>query len=165
MCIKHVVVTALFCLSCAATAFAQSAAPPPPSKPLTQSLRVNSRMVQVNVIVRDKNGVPVAGLTKGDFTILDQNQPQEISSFALQNNQMTVTSASAQALNMFSNKFVEGTGGASVATVILLDAVNTAPGNFAQAKEQVAKFVEQMKFGDLCSAEIPYAKHSLAESQ
>jgi hypothetical protein len=40
-----------------------------------------SRLVQVNVIV-EKKGRPVTGLTKEDFTILDENQPQKISSFA-----------------------------------------------------------------------------------
>jgi hypothetical protein len=34
----------------------------------TQPLRVTSRLVQVNVIVQDKNGQPVTGLTKDDFT-------------------------------------------------------------------------------------------------
>ena len=34
------------------------------------TIRVNTRLVEVSVVVRDKGG-PVAGLTKEDFTITD----------------------------------------------------------------------------------------------
>jgi VWFA-related protein len=144
--IKRAIVAVTLCIfSYAASSFAQSAPPPPPSKIPTQVLHVTARMVQVNVIVRDRNGVPVTGLTKSDFTIFDQNKPQAISSFTQQNNQAAVITASLPAANVFSNKFVEGTGRASVATVILLDAINTSRQDFALAEEQVVRFVEEMK--------------------
>jgi len=47
----------------------------------TPQIRVATRLVEVGVIVRDKNG-PVAGLTKDDFTVLDQGKPQKISIFS-----------------------------------------------------------------------------------
>jgi VWFA-related protein len=148
---KLVVVAIILCSFTAVSSFAQSlpplsgAPPPPPSKTPTQALRVNARMVQVNVVVRDKQGVPVSGLKKSDFTILDQNKPQEISSFTQQNNQATVITAASRGQNVFSNKFVEGSGRASIATVILLDAINTSRQDFALAEEQVVRFVEEMK--------------------
>src|ERR1051326_8682745 len=43
-------------------------------------IRVNVPMVQVDVIVRGKDGA-VAGLTKEDFTILDRGKPQRIVAF------------------------------------------------------------------------------------
>jgi len=39
-------------------------------------------MVQVNVVVQDKKGNPVSGLTKDDFTLLDTDVPQKIAFFA-----------------------------------------------------------------------------------
>jgi hypothetical protein len=61
-------------LLCALVA-AQTNDPPP------LRLGVTTRLVEVNVIVRDKNG-PVAGLTKDDFILLDNSQLQDIASFA-----------------------------------------------------------------------------------
>src|SRR5580704_15208178 len=108
---KLVVALAILSSLAAASSSAQSppslSVPPPPplSKAPTQPLRVTARMVQVNVVVRDKQGVPVSGLKKSDFTILDQNKPQEISSFTQQNNQAAAMTASSQGQNVFSNKF------------------------------------------------------------
>src|ERR1700719_206528 len=64
-----------------------SQSPPPPTPPdQTHSdaaaLRVTARLVQVNVIVQDKDGNPVPDLTKDDFTLSDKGQQQQIAIFA-----------------------------------------------------------------------------------
>src|ERR1700692_3480597 len=46
--------------------------------PAPPSVRVTTRMVQVSVIVHDKDGKPVTGLTKDDFVLLDQGQRQQL---------------------------------------------------------------------------------------
>ncbi len=87
--------------------FAQSAAPqrtaPDSSAP---ALRVSSRLVQVSVIVRH-HGAPVTGLTKDDFTILDQNRPQQIADFSEQSYdpaaQLHTSPATAPSKTIFSN--------------------------------------------------------------
>ena len=38
-------------------------------------------LMQLDVTVLDKNGVPVRGLTKDDFTLLEDNRPQTIQGF------------------------------------------------------------------------------------
>jgi VWFA-related protein len=96
---------------------AQGAAPPP-------AVRVATRMVQVNVIVHDKDGNPVTGLTKDDFTLLDQGQRQQIASFSVQTNRLTATNAAMPA-NLFSNRSAPGAGGQPPLTVIVIDAYNT----------------------------------------
>ncbi len=45
------------------------------------NFRVNSELVLVNVVVRDKNGKFVSNLPKNAFTILEDGKPQTISSF------------------------------------------------------------------------------------
>jgi hypothetical protein len=45
------------------------------------NIRVSTRLVQIGIIVRDKNG-PVVDLTKDDFAVLDRGRPQKISIFA-----------------------------------------------------------------------------------
>ena len=41
---------------------------------LPEPIRVTSRLVEVNVVARDKNG-PVAGLTQGDFILRRSPSP------------------------------------------------------------------------------------------
>lgn len=46
------------------------------------SFRVNTRLVEVDVVVRSKSGA-VTGLTKDDFRILDNGKPQNIVTFSV----------------------------------------------------------------------------------
>ncbi|MBI2086944.1 MAG: VWA domain-containing protein [Candidatus Zambryskibacteria bacterium] len=47
-----------------------------------QRFRAETELVEVNVLVTDKNGEVVRGLTKDDFTVLDEGKPQQISNFS-----------------------------------------------------------------------------------
>jgi VWFA-related protein len=49
------------------------------------TLRVESELVLVNVTVRDKNGNLVVGLKPENFAILEDNKPQKVVSFDLEN--------------------------------------------------------------------------------
>src|ERR1041384_1142870 len=50
--------------------------------PLTQTpqatFRTSTRLVVQNVIVKDKDGTPVQGLTAKDFVVTEENEPQDI---------------------------------------------------------------------------------------
>ncbi|MBO0719715.1 MAG: VWA domain-containing protein [Blastocatellia bacterium] len=46
-------------------------------------MRINTQLVQVDVVVTDKNGVHVDDLTADDFELLVDNKPQPLSHFAL----------------------------------------------------------------------------------
>lgn len=48
-------------------------------------LRVESELVLVNVVVRDKQGNPVTGLKREDFTVLEDGKSQQVSSFDFEN--------------------------------------------------------------------------------
>src|ERR1051326_7027522 len=45
--------------------------------------RSGTRLVQVNVVVHNKSGEPVADLKKEDFPILELGKPQQISFFSV----------------------------------------------------------------------------------
>ncbi len=46
------------------------------------TIRTETRAVQIDVSARDSHGVPVHGLTKDDFTILDNGKPRAIAFFS-----------------------------------------------------------------------------------
>ena len=49
------------------------------------TFRSKTELVLVNVTVRDKNGNPVRDLKREDFTVLEDNKPQQVVSFDLEN--------------------------------------------------------------------------------
>jgi VWFA-related protein len=58
---------------------------PQPANQGDFKFRVESELVLVNVVARDKQGKPVTDLKKADFTILEESKPQNISSFDFEN--------------------------------------------------------------------------------
>jgi VWFA-related protein len=69
----------------------------PAQQPADYTFRVQSDLVLVNVAVRDKNGNFVRGLKPGDFTILEDNKPQKVVSFDIENVDALVEQDVAQA--------------------------------------------------------------------
>jgi VWFA-related protein len=57
----------------------------PPEKPGGYTLRVESELVLVNVVARDKQGRPVTDLKVGDFVVLEDGKAQTITSFDFEN--------------------------------------------------------------------------------
>src|SRR6516164_6674898 len=61
------------------------------------TFHAKTEVVLVNVTVRDKNGNPVKDLNREDFTILEDNKPQQIASFDLENVDAAVGSSAGEA--------------------------------------------------------------------
>src|SRR5262249_32061708 len=57
--------------------------------------KVESQLVLVNVVARDKSGKPVTDLKGDDFTFLEDGKPQKIASFDFENLDSTPLSAGA----------------------------------------------------------------------
>jgi VWFA-related protein len=51
------------------------------SLPRQPSFRAGVELIYVNVVVRDKDGNVVRGLTKGDFTLVEDEKPQTLTTF------------------------------------------------------------------------------------
>lgn len=51
------------------------------SQPQAPTFRTGVELVEVDVVVVDKDGHPVEGLTAEDFTVLDRKKPQKIATF------------------------------------------------------------------------------------
>jgi hypothetical protein len=77
---KLILVLLPFCL---ATAGAQQQTPPPQQQqPFT--IQVDTQLVVETVIVKDRDGKNIEGLTEKDFTVTEDNVPQTISVFQFQ---------------------------------------------------------------------------------
>ena len=109
------------------------------------TIRTNTRLVVVDVVVTHKNGMPFADLKPEDFTLEENGKKQKISVFVppgIVNR--TVSAAPAGVLSNHPENIVA----AGVPIVLLLDATNSAFKDQAYARSQMLKYVaEQGKTG------------------
>jgi len=61
------------------------------------TFRSKTELVLVNVTVRDRNGNPVRDLKREDFTLLEDNKPQQVVSFDLENTDAVLSTVAAEA--------------------------------------------------------------------
>jgi len=61
------------------------------------TFRSKAELVLVNVTVRDKNGNPVRDLKREDFTVLEDNKPQQMASFDLENADAVLSTTATEA--------------------------------------------------------------------
>jgi VWFA-related protein len=102
--------------------------------PQSPAISVSTRLVQVGVIARDKNG-PVADLTKDDFVVLDRGRPQKISVFSVESSESAVQPAQPLPQNTFSDLPEYGASAPRSITIVLLDNLNTLTGSAPLANE------------------------------
>ncbi|MBZ5704535.1 MAG: VWA domain-containing protein [Acidobacteriia bacterium] len=115
--------------------------PPPPT------IRVNTRVVLVDVVVTDKQGKPVSGLKAADFTVQEKGKAQKIAFFTTPEEAQKQNSPPELGPGIYSNKPEFRSPGGPV-TVLLIDAVNTPFRDQAYARLQMLKYVkQQMKPG------------------
>jgi VWFA-related protein len=113
----------------------------------TPTIRVNTRLVLVDVVVKDKKGSPVAGLKAEDFTVQERGKTQKIA-FLIPPTETTAQSAPSELPpGIYSNRPEYRSPGGPL-TVILIDAANTPFKDQAYARQQMLQFVrEQSKPG------------------
>jgi VWFA-related protein len=109
------------------------------------TLRVATHLVLVNVIVNDRHGKPITGLTKEDFSLLDNRKPQEIQIFSAETNLPEQPLQATLAPDTYTNRLSEQASVSESVTVILLDALNTEFADQALTRKQVLKFLEQIR--------------------
>ncbi len=108
-------------------------------------VRVSTRLVQMSVVVQKRDGSPVDGLTRDDFSIWDDGQAQKISVFSVQSNRTLPAALASLPLGTFTNR-VGGRGEVpGSATIVLLDGLNTHFEDQAYAKAQIIKFLKQIQ--------------------
>lgn len=111
----------------------------------TPTLKVNSRLVVVDVVVRNGDH-PVPGLKKSDFAVYEDGVPQTIRDFNPHFAEAAAPAAETGAEppslppGTFTNMPVANTSDSI--TVLLLDGVNTAPSDVAYVRREMIKFLK-----------------------
>lgn len=108
--------------------------------------RVTTRLVEVSVVAETKDGEPVADLKREEFRLFDQGREEQITAFTMP---IAARPAPARPLppNTFSNR-LDRLGAPAAATVILFDGLNTRLTDQAYARQQVLKFLRQLRPGE-----------------
>ena len=127
----------------------QSAVPSPGA-----TIRVNTRLVQFDVVVTDKDGRPVKDLKASDFQVQQDGKAQSIVSFETHaptvaepaNASQSATSAGAAAgPNTYSN--IPAKAPQSSWTVILFDLLNTSVSDQSYARNQLLQLLRSLPKG------------------
>ena len=98
-------------------------------------------MVLVDVVVTDKQGKAVSGLTRDDFTVEENGKPQKLSTFQTPG-ELQLPLAVPLPPGIYSNRPQYRSPGSAL-TVLLLDALNTPFKDQAYARRQMLRFVQE----------------------
>ena len=115
-------------------------------------LKVEVRVVLVDVVVTNKKGEPVTGLKKDQFTVLEDGTPENIASFEehhdtphISSPQATANSSAPLPPNTYtSSQTVQPSDSMNV---LLLDWVNTQPADQVYVRTQVVKYLKTVPPG------------------
>ncbi len=126
------------------------------------TLRVTTRLVDVDVVALDKKGHPVAGLKPEDFEIYDNGRRQSVQFFTKAGGAPAAQSAEAPGQPVsppgqlvFSNRMGKATdakpGPGDIdgsVTILLIDANNLAWADLTQVRAQMLKFLQKLPAGE-----------------
>jgi VWFA-related protein len=113
-----------------------------------EAIRVNSQLVEINVVALNRTGQPVGDLTKDDFEILDNGKPQEVRFFALEAKTEHAAAPAPLPGHVFSNKTLGKVATAPAVSVVLFDLLNTEFADQANAKQQLLSLMHKVQPGE-----------------
>jgi VWFA-related protein len=124
-----------------------------PCRPQSRILRTESRLVRLEVVVRDSRGRAVSGLTKDDFAVFDSGHRRDIAQFSVQTSNAAAAypSKTANTPPAASRKSgtLEQTPGSGRWIGLFFDDINTSPGDLGRAKIAAKRFIiEAAQSGD-----------------
>ncbi len=125
----------------------ENVAPPPPpiyERRYEGAVKFTSRaeLVRVPVVVKDKSGHFVSGLSVDDFTVTENGQPQKVSTFEEVKPSAKPVQRPTLAPGEYTN-VVTDAGSPRRLTIVALDLVNTPFLDQARAREQLLKYLAE----------------------
>ena len=113
------------------------------------TLRVNSRLVDVNVVALDKKGHPITDLKPGELEVYDNGVKQDVHFFSQAASDAPDTPAQPAAQQMFSNRPDAKTAiGDGNTVVLLIDSSNLSFPDFVDARNQMIRFLRSLPPGE-----------------
>lgn len=133
----------------AATQSAQPTSAGQQAEPPLATLHTQVRRVIVDVMVRDANGKPITDLTAGDFTIIEDKEPQKILSFDVYDFKKPSIARKPDAAPLPPNVFLNIPAAPEHGPLYLMlyDLVNTEKEDQMTARGQILKFIRSMPDG------------------
>ncbi|MGA3371400.1 MAG: VWA domain-containing protein [Terracidiphilus sp.] len=127
---------------------AQGTQPAPDQAP---TLSLTTRLVYVDVVVRDSHGQLVHGLAQQDFKVLEDGKPQTVAFFEAHTYDAGAAAATAAPAPSrgeltFSNVAAPGTVSGSI-NILLFDLLNTPATDQIYARRQMLKFLRELPPG------------------
>jgi VWFA-related protein len=119
---------------------ATAAASPAPAASPDVKFPAQVDVVTVDVVVTDKKGTPVTGLTKDDFQVVEEDAPQTITSFEAVQLPATASEKPAPRPRVSTNLDRESHAGRSF--IILFDDIHLTIAGAQRAKAAVAQFLK-----------------------
>jgi VWFA-related protein len=104
------------------------------------TIRANTRLVTVDVVVTDKKGQPITGLKAEDFTLEENGKKQKIAIFVPPGTPGSMSPTPAPP-GILSNHPADVGPSSGVPTILLLDAANSPFKDQAYARSQMLKYV------------------------
>lgn len=126
---------------------ASAAAQPPAQASGTATLQVFSRLTVVDVTVTDEKGQPVHGLTEADFAVKEDGKPQPVRNFleVREDDPPAARIPPKLPANVYTNDQPAPT--TSAVNILLLDALNTAPADQVNMRQESMKYLKSMPRG------------------
>jgi VWFA-related protein len=113
--------------------------------------RTTARLVQVDVVVTDKQGRPIPGLTQADFTVLQDGKPQKVRVFEPHTGNAAVEASSpANAAPKLPPDTYSNHPNAAIAdswTIVLFDVLNTPTTDQEYARKQLLELLNTVPKG------------------
>ena len=117
-------------LSCTAAVAQQ------PDKSATTTLHVETQLVSLDVVVTDDQGKPVAGLSKDDFKVYEDNKPQAIRNFDSWEKRPEIPASATL------DKYGRADWGDSPLAILVLDQISTEFKDSAYAADRMKKYLK-----------------------
>jgi VWFA-related protein len=108
-------------------------------------IRSTTRLINVNVVVTDRQGRPVQGLTSDDFKLFDNGRPEKIAFFSTSEVRTTTSdSVPSPPPGEYTNDTHRSGPAGQGATIILFDTLNSAYLSQAYSLEKIRIFLRQL---------------------
>jgi VWFA-related protein len=124
------------------------------------SIRFESRLVQLEVVVRNSRGQAVPGLTKDNFAVFDDGKKRDLTAFSVDTFNATTHTPPSSGIPSTRDATATQTSGLKPLSQnpdgrwisLLFDDINTAPPDLAHAKLAASRFIiEAIRNGDRIS--------------